>query len=69
MEIEHCVFPDNILYDLDNLVWARKDEGNVLVIGITSILSAIAGKISSIKLKAVNTEIEKGKNVATIESG
>ena len=69
MEIEHCVFPDNLLYDLDNLVWARKDAGNVLVIGITSILSAIAGKISAVKLKDVNTTVMRGKNVGTIDSG
>ena len=69
MEIEHCVFPDDILYDLDNLVWARKEAGNVLVIGITSILSAIAGRISAIQLKDVNTSIKRGKNLGTIESG
>ena len=69
MEIEHCVFPDDILYDLDNLVWARKEAGNVLVIGITSILSAIAGRISAIHLKDVNTSIRRGKNLGTIESG
>ncbi|MFZ0554929.1 MAG: hypothetical protein WAM26_06510 [Nitrososphaeraceae archaeon] len=69
MEIEHCVFPDDILYDLDNLVWARKKAGNVLVIGITSILSAIAGRISAIQLKDVNTSIRRGKNLGTIESG
>ena len=69
MEIEHCVFPDDILYDLDNLVWARKEAGNVLVIGITSILSAIAGRISAIQLKDVNTSIRRGKNLGTIESG
>ncbi len=69
MEIEHCVFPDDLRYDLDNLVWARKDANNVLVIGITSILSAIAGKISAVKLKDVNTTVTRGKNVGTIESG
>jgi len=69
MEIEHCVFPDDLIYDLDNLVWARKDAGNVLVIGITSILSAIAGKLSAVKLKDVNTTVTRGKNVGTIESG
>ena len=69
MEIEHCVFPDDILYDLDNLVWARKEADNVLVIGITSILSAIAGRISAIQLKDVNTSIKRGKNLGTIESG
>lgn len=69
MEIEHCVFPDDLMYDLDNLIWARKDAGNVLVIGITSILSAIAGKISAVKIKGVNTTVIKGKNIGTIESG
>jgi glycine cleavage system H protein len=69
MEIEHCVFPDNLYYDLDNLIWVRRETDNVLVTGITSILSALAGKISSITLKEVNTVIEKGKSTATIESG
>ena len=67
MEIEHCVFPDDILYDLDNLVWARKEADNVLIIGITSILSAIAGRISAVQLKDVNTSIRRGKNLGTIE--
>jgi glycine cleavage system H protein len=69
MEIEHCVFPDDLRYDLDNLVWARKDANNNLVIGITSILSALAGKISTVKLKDINTMVPMGKNVGTIESG
>ncbi len=69
MEIEHCLFPNDLLYDLDNLVWARKNDGNTLVIGITSILSAIAGKISVVKLKEVNTTVMRGKNIGTIESG
>lgn len=69
MEIEHCIFPDDLRYDLDNLVWARKDANNVLIIGITSILSAIAGKISAVKIKDVDTTVMRGKNVATIESG
>ena len=69
MEIEHCVFPNHLLYDLDSLVWARKDAGNILVIGIMSILSALAGKISVVKLKEVNTTVLRGKNIGTIESG
>ena len=69
MEIEHCVFPDDLRYDLDNLVWAKKDANNSLVIGITSILSALAGRISNVKLKDINTTILRGKSVGTIESG
>jgi glycine cleavage system H protein len=69
MEIENCVFPDNLYYDLDNLVWIRREADNVLVVGITSILSALAGRISAITFKEVNTVIDKGKSVGTIESG
>jgi glycine cleavage system H protein len=69
MEIEHCVFPEDLRYDLDSLVWARKDANKNLVIGITSILSALAGKISTVKLKDVNTTVLEGKSVGTIESG
>ena len=69
MEIEHCIFPDDLMYDLDNLIWMRKDSGNVLVIGITSILSAIAGKILAVRLKDVNAVVQRGKNIGTIESG
>jgi glycine cleavage system H protein len=68
MEIEHCVFPDELKYDLDNLVWARKDSNNNLVIGITSILSALAGKISNVKLKDINATVPRGKSAGTIES-
>jgi glycine cleavage system H protein len=69
MEIEHCVFPDDILYDPDYLVWARKEAEGALVIGITSILSAIAGKITEVKLKDIGSILERGKNIGTIESG
>jgi len=29
LEIDHCEFPDDRLYDLDNNVWIRIDEKKV----------------------------------------
>lgn len=69
MEIEHCIFPDNLYYDLDNLTWIRRLEAdNAMLLGITSMFSALTGKISSITLKGINTEIKKGRSIGTIES-
>jgi glycine cleavage system H lipoate-binding protein/TusA-related sulfurtransferase len=69
MEIDHCVFPERLLYDVDNFVWANNsnDSGSIIV-GITSILASLAGKISIIKIKDPATEVRKGKSIGTVES-
>ena len=43
MEIDHCIFPEQLLYDVDNFVWADNNNGNEsIVVGITSVLTSIA---------------------------
>jgi glycine cleavage system H lipoate-binding protein len=69
MEIDHCVFPEQLLYDVDNFVWVDNTNGNEsVVVGITSVLASIAGKICTIKIKNQGTEIKKGKSIGTVES-
>ena len=69
MEIDHCMFPDQLLYDVDNFVWANHDNGKgSMTVGITSILTFIAGKICTIKIKSPGTEIKRGKSIGTLES-
>ena len=70
MEIDHCIFPDQLLYDVDNFVWANNnDNGKVsMTVGITSILTFIAGKICTIKIKNPGTDIKRGKSIGTLES-
>ncbi len=72
MEIDHCHFPDNLMYYPENGVWAsvpnaEKAESGI-VIGITSIIAAFAGKLSSVKFKPPNEHVMKGRSVAVIES-
>lgn len=68
MKIESCVFPEDLLYDVENLVWANTKASKVVTIGITALLSSISGRISTIKIKDTGTRIENGKVLATIES-
>jgi glycine cleavage system H protein len=69
MEIDHCVFPEQLLYDVDNFVWVDNSNGNEsVVVGITSVLTSLAGKICTINMKNPGTEITKGKSIGTVES-
>jgi glycine cleavage system H protein len=70
MRISHCEFPEGILYDLDNLVWIKRNEDDnyVVTLGVTPILISLAGKLTKIKLKEIGTIIEKSKSVGSIES-
>ena len=70
MRISHCEFPEGILYDLDNLVWIKRndDDHYVVTLGVTPILISLSGKLTKIKLKEIGTIIEKSKSVGSIES-
>jgi glycine cleavage system H protein len=67
MKINNCSFPEDLLYDTENLVWISNKEKTV-TIGITTIIASIAGKLSSIKLKPLGTKLEKGRSCGTLES-
>jgi glycine cleavage system H lipoate-binding protein/TusA-related sulfurtransferase len=68
LQIDHCDFPEDALYDIDNRVWVRLQKEKIATIGITSVHSALAGRLNKVNLKPVGTVLQKGKSVATIES-
>jgi glycine cleavage system H protein len=67
MKIDNCSFPEDLLYDTENFVWMSNKEKTV-TIGITTIMTSIAGKLSRIKLKPVGTKLEKGMSCGSLES-
>ena len=67
MKIDNCSFPEDLLYDTENFVWMGNKEKTV-TIGITTIMTSIAGKLSRIKLKPVGTKVEKGMSCGSLES-
>ena len=68
MQIDHCVFPDDLLYDLENNTWIRVEENGEVTIGVTSLLPAIAGKITQARLKTAGVDIQRGQSLGTLES-
>src|SRR5215831_4454840 len=67
MEIEHCYFPENLLYDSENHTWARVSKSEVTV-GITSLLASLAGRMLSCRPKTIGYAVNRSLSLATLES-
>ena len=67
MEIDGCHFPDDLLYDVEENVWARRGK-HVVTLGITCVFASIAGKLKTVQFRPVGLKLEAGKSIATVES-
>ncbi len=69
MRIENCEFPDDLLYDADGLVWMRPDPSGDVVLGITSLHVALAGRLTKLEARPVGEIYDHGRSLGTLESG
>jgi len=69
MKIEHCEFPDDLLYDAEGLVWARPVGPGEIVVGITSIHAALAGPVLKVAAKPLGVAYPRGAAIGFLESG
>jgi glycine cleavage system H protein len=53
---------------LEDNTWVKLGDNGELRIGATSLLSAIAGKFTSARLRPPGTEITRGRSLGTLES-
>ena len=67
--VRGCNLPDDLYYNVDNNVWARREADGTLTIGMTAYACSLAGEIVSYTPKKVGKEIEQNKSVCTVESG
>lgn len=67
--VRGCDFPDDLFYNVDSNVWARREADGTVTVGMTSYAGSLAGEIVSYLPKKVGKEIEQNKSVATVESG
>ncbi|AOL15572.1 glycine cleavage system protein H [Sulfolobus sp. A20] len=67
----NCEIPENLYYYIEgkNTVWARLEGSDVVVVGITDLAQTMAGKIVKVRIKKKGTKVERGRPVATMESG
>ena len=68
-DVRGCHLPDDLLYDVENHTWFQEvGDGNVRV-GMTTIATAMAGKLVAFTPKKVGRAVRAGKSCATVESG
>lgn len=67
--VRGCNLPDDLYYNVENNVWARREGDGTLTIGMTAYACSLAGEIVSYTPKKVGKEIEQNKSVSTVESG
>jgi glycine cleavage system H protein len=68
VEIRGCPLPEDALLDADGDVWVREGPEGGFRLGITSALSAFAGRFVSLRYRSVGPEVHAGESLATIES-
>lgn len=67
--VRGCNLPDDLLYDVENHTWFKElDDGNVRL-GMTTIATALAGRLVAVTPKKVGRSVDAGKSCATVESG
>lgn len=68
MDVEGCLLPDELRYDLDNDVWVRADAAGEWTMGLLASLSAFAGSFVSVRFRPLEGMVRRGQSVATVES-
>jgi glycine cleavage system H protein len=65
--VANCNIPDDLWYMVEKHVWARQEDG-LIVVGLTDVAQHLAKNIISVTPKAAGRRITQGKSVATVES-
>jgi len=66
LRIDHCEFPDGLLYDAEQGTWADL-EGDTIRVGITSILAWSFGVLSAVTFRGLGTALSRGQVLGTME--
>lgn len=67
--VKGCNLPDDLYYNVENNVWARREADGTVSVGMTAYACALAGQIVSFTPKKAGKAIEQNKSVSTVESG
>jgi glycine cleavage system H protein len=67
--VRGCSIPEDLLYNIENNVWVRRESDGTATVGLTSYACSLAGQIVSYTPKKPGKEVKKDKSCATVESG
>lgn len=68
MRVLNCDFPDDLYYDVENDVWFKPESDSTGRVGVSTVLSFLAGKIQKVKLRSELKSVSVGQSLGTIES-
>ena len=66
--VNNCNLPEDLYYVVGKHVWARP-EGELVTVGMTDVAQSLAKTIVAVTAKAPGKAVQKGRNIATVESG
>jgi len=66
--VHNCVIPTDRHIDVEEHVWAKVGDGDVVTIGMTDVAQSLAKTFLHAHVKGDGSEIDKGRSVATVES-
>ena len=67
--VKGCNLPDELLYDVENHIWFKELGDGTVRVGMTTVATAMAGKLVAFTPKGVGKDVKAGKSCATVESG
>ena len=66
LKIDHCEFPDGLLYDVEQGTWVDP-KGDLIRVGITSLLSWAFGIFSAVTFRGAGMPLVRGQVMGTLE--
>jgi len=67
--VRNCLLPDELFYNVDSNVWARREADGTITVGMTSYACNLVGELVAYLPKKVGGQVGRNKSVATVESG
>ena len=67
--VRGCDLPEDLLYDVENHIWFKELGDGTVRVGMTTVATAMAGRLVAVTPKRVGRSVKAGKSCATIESG
>lgn len=67
--VRGCNFPDDLHYNVNDNVWARREPDGSVIIGMTPYGCALSGEIVAWTAKKVGRTVDRNKSTGTVESG
>src|SRR5574340_1741961 len=67
--VKNCNLPEDLYYNVENNVWARKESDGTVTIGMTAYACALAGEVVAYTPKKIGRSVALNKSAATVESG